>query len=439
MATDAEDDESDIGEIIGGEEPEMQFTDGDGLRRLPSNEAPLLVGEWEGDGGGGEEEEEEEEEEDSEAGLSEGEKRRRKRNGTDPLDLDSNRSVLLSECDETHKPDPGSCNVPCNNSYKIDCHCECETCMFKHLNDNPPNHRKFKKLLRRNFRSAGSNALTDPLRRNFRARRPYDYTQDSATQPCTEMIPWGVNIRKWNKPCPNKRRRERGRYDGKVLPCDEVFCDGDLNALSERCERRHGSGLPDALWDQVKFPADDGPVRPYVCESHIQDTKDYFHMGAHADNLYKSHLVRFCKVHEAELLAKRPESTCTCRNVDFNRWQCRSCFQEKVEKLQRHFRRRVNPRWRGCADTSITNGKFYQRDWKGVRRMLQREHPCLKGHCGRPRLKGLVRNEVLDCRCCGGHIVQPLRRSTRLAGRRGVAYAEEDMRENSAEGSGAED
>ena len=44
MATNAEGDESDVGEISGGEEPEVEFTDRDALRRLPSDEAPQLMG-----------------------------------------------------------------------------------------------------------------------------------------------------------------------------------------------------------------------------------------------------------------------------------------------------------------------------------------------------------------------------------------------------------
>lgn len=144
------------------------------------------------------------------------------------------------------------------------------------------------------------------------------------------------------------------------------------------------------------------------------------------------------KCRKAQLLARHRNeslnSTCTCRNVDFTKWQCRSCFTAKVEKLQRVFRRRVNAPWRGNADTNITNRKHYQRDWKRVRRILQRKHPCLKGNCGRPRLKGLVRNEVLDCRCCGGYVVQelpPLRRSARMAGQDAAVYAEESSRGSS--------
>lgn len=448
MASNAEDDESDVGEISGGEEQEMEFTDGDGLQRMSSTEAPQLVGAGEeggGEGGRGEDSGEGGGGHDGDGGRGNGSG---DDGGTDPFDDDSDDSFKsLSDLDESHPPDPGSCPFACKNDFIIDCDCECDRCMFKYLNENPPNRRRFNKTLRENFRSSGYDKLADRPQRFFRARRPYDYTQDSATSFCTQMIPWGVDIRHWNRPCPNKRRRERGRYAGRILPCDERFCYWNLEELSERYNEEYGEGipdergLPDALWTQIQFPADDGPTRPYVCESHIKDSKEYFRMGPDVDNLYKAHLVRFCQKHETDLLAQHRaqglESTCTCRNVDFTRWQCRSCFQTKVETLQRNFRRRVNPRWRGDVDTDITNAEHYQGDWKKVRRMLQRQHPCLKGHCGRPRLKGIARNEVLDCRCCGGYVVQPnlppLRRSARLAKLDAVQYEEESTRGSSDE------
>lgn len=439
-AVSAEDDEESIGQISDGEEPEIETTEGDGLRRLPSEEAPHLVGESgeeEGgpgeDGGGGEDsesgdeniepgEEAEEEAEDSQSSESGGGDE-----GIDPLDDDSDQSVLLSEIDESHGAHPGSCKFVCFNDYRIDCECECERCMFQYYNQVPQDEERFNELLRQNFRS--SPWLSDPEQRHFRARRPYDYAQQSNTQSCTQMIPWGVDISNWTEPCPHTHQ---SRYNGRILPCDEIFCGSDLKALNDEYEESAGQGLPNGLWDE-----DGKPIRPYVCETHIEDSKTYFHMGQNLDNLYNAHLIRYCKVHEAELLAEHrgdPDgaTTCTCRNVDFTRWQCRSCFQTKVEKLQRHFRHRVNPRWRGNADTNITDDDFYQRDWKAVRRMLQRRHPCVKGQCGRPRLKGLVRNQVLDCRCCGGYIVKPLRRSARLKGRAGVVYSERRARGRSA-------
>ena len=125
-ATSAEDDEESVGQISGGEEPEIETTDADGLRRLSSAEAPQLVAEVEEyvvqQGGGGEDIEEDDGEsvESSSGGES-----------IDPLDDESDESVLLDELDESHAPHPGSCTFAHNNDYDIDCECECEQCMFR--------------------------------------------------------------------------------------------------------------------------------------------------------------------------------------------------------------------------------------------------------------------------------------------------------------------
>ena len=309
--------------------------------------------------------------------------------------------------------------------------------MFKYRNARPPDMIRFEECLRENFQNFQSTHLTDLPQRRFRARRPYDDTEEDTGQQCTQMIPWLHPLDSWSEPCDNEGESDEDDEDNhKVLPCLETFCEDNLDALEDKyrhSKRRKNLGrkkLPKYLWRARKM-ADDSLSRPYVCEKHIKDSKTYFCMGPNLDNLYNAHLIRFCKVHEAELIQARRErggggeNTCTCRNIDFTRWQCRPCFTTKVQKLQRHFRRRVTARWRGCADKEMIKGSQYQWDWKKVRKMLQRLHPCLRGNCGRARLKGVFKNEILDCRCCGGHIVQaevPLRRSARLAGRRPVAY-----------------
>ena len=126
-ATSAEDDEESVGQISGGEEPEIETTERDGLRRLTREEAPQLVGES-GDeggqqGGGGEEGEEEDDGESEDPSGGGG--------SIDPLDDESDESVLLDELDESHGPHPGSCTFAHNNDYYIDCECECEQCMFR--------------------------------------------------------------------------------------------------------------------------------------------------------------------------------------------------------------------------------------------------------------------------------------------------------------------
>lgn len=143
-------------------------------------------------------------------------------------------------------------------------------------------------------------------------------------------------------------------------------------------------------------------------EDHFEDTKRFHRLETQEkiDNFHKSHLVRFCKKHEEELLEKYPRgrNTCTCRNVKFTRFQCNSCFTEKVEKLQRNFRARVDPKWRGEADKTITGNNWYYEDWRGVRTMLQDQHPCSR-KCGEKR-QTAFHNLALDCRCCGGMILQ---------------------------------
>lgn len=146
MATNSEDDD-DVGQISDTEEAEIQFTDGDGLRRLPSNEAPQLLGI-------GQEEGERIEGSEEDGGDRGGGRDGGDRVGeTDRFDDDSDASVSLPELDESHAGGPGSCTVPCNNCYEPDCHCECELCIFKHLNEDPPNLRRFKTGLRRAFLS----------------------------------------------------------------------------------------------------------------------------------------------------------------------------------------------------------------------------------------------------------------------------------------------
>ena len=129
-------------------------------------------------------------------------------------------------------------------------------------------------------------------------------------------------------------------------------------------------------------------------------------------------------------MQKYPEglNTCTCRNLSFSRWQYRNCFETKIIKLQRHFRRRVNVKWRGLADRAIIGDDFYYTDWKEVRKMLQRLYPCSQT-CGRKRQAGLFVDQALDCRCCGGMIIQPSRHSGRIANGPKKTYKEMDEEE----------
>ena len=456
MATSAEDGGDDVGQISDGSDLDIEFTDGEELRRLLPAERNDLLGGMEGGGSGGEGGEGEGGDagvggdaggRGGEGGDSDSEDDPEDPGGSDEDEADdfseeSETTISVSDLDETHPPDPGSCPNACGGDFIEDCDCECELCMFKYRNARPPDMIQFEQCLRANFQDSTSTHLTDLPVRRFRARRPYDDSVEDTGHDCTQMIPWLFPLDGWREPCDNVSGSEdgdEGNHDVKVLPCLEKFCKDDLKALGRkyRNKKRSKSGgkkkLPKNLLRNREM-GNGSRSKHYVCEKHIQDSKKFFCMGRKLDNLYKAHLIRFCEVHEAQLIEARRqrggsgETTCTCRNIDFTRWQCRTCFTTKVEKLQRHFRRRVNAKWRGCANKEDIKGSKYQWGWRKVRTMLQRLHPCLKGFCGRARLQGLqglVKNEILDCRCCGGHIVQPevpLRRSARLSGRRRVAY-----------------
>lgn len=285
-----------------------------------------------------------------------------------------------------------------DTSEGVECECECEDCMFRYI--NPPNmdREAFENALASNFRS-GDFHLRGPLPRNFKARPPREEEEDiPAERPdCTEMIPWNHAIQDWTDPCPNNSLRHRKR----VLPCLEVFCPGGRNrsgpyqAIANLPRRIENPGTADG--------------RRYVCEDHWEDTKAFFELQD-PRKIYRSHLVRFCETHERRLLTQHQENgynSCTCTNVDLTKWQCRACFQNKVAKMQRNFRRRVEPKWFGeAAGARVISHSLYYKDWRKVRKMLQERHPCSQS-CGAKRQSGLYQQEALDCRCCGGIIIRP--------------------------------
>lgn len=57
--------------------------------------------------------------------------------------------------------------------------------------------------------------------------------------------------------------------------------------------------------------------------------------------------------------------------------------------------------------------------------MLQRLHPYSQT-CGKKRQAGLFVDHALDCRCCGGMIIQPSRHSGRAANGPRRTYMEMD-------------
>lgn len=210
--------------------------------------------------------------------------------------------------------------------------------------------------------------------------------------PCTETkAPW--NLAQNGLPCPNNRTGARRPYQGGVQKCQGTtfWCAGMAV---------HG-------------------YEHYVCRQHFESTKRWWQLDNRA-NLDKSHKVPPCQYHERQLMRQNPDglNTCNCENVDFDDWSCVDCFRMKVHKMRINFFCRVEMPYRGEADMSIlrpavapnANSEVYWSDWRVVREMLAREHPCMHspvGGCTVKRLGGIHRKRVLDCRCCGGVIVEP--------------------------------
>lgn len=59
---------------------------------------------------------------------------------------------------------------------------------------------------------------------------------------------------------------------------------------------------------------------------------------------------------------------------------------------------------------AVTRPQVYWRDWRAMRRMLARVHPCMHTpawECNVKRIGVIRSTAVLNCRCCGGLIVEP--------------------------------
>jgi len=210
---------------------------------------------------------------------------------------------------------------------------------------------------------------------------------------CTEKIPWNVRKRDWRDQCPHDRRSLANPYGKQIWRCRSVNCLAPVEDTSVGVKYGEDNNSPGE--------------RRWVCEDHIKDSKNFWEV----ENLYRAHLVSPCELCRKELMRQYPEgrNTCTCRNL-INRWQCRSCLERAIHRLQTHFRNRVEQSFSGRADRTITRTKGYHRNWRNVRRMLIERHVCQ--HCGKQRSP--ANNDVWDCRACGGMIVKPLRRSRRI-------------------------
>ena len=217
-------------------------------------------------------------------------------------------------------------------------------------------------------------------------------------KPCTERIPWKTRVAYWDAPCPNDRRQVglNDLYLGHIEACQ---------TSSRRCPSPGEVDEPG--------PPDTPDGRRYVCEEHIEDSKKFYE----EEKLFKAHLVGTCRDHMRKIIDMYPYgyNSCTCRNL-LNKWQCRLCYRKKVLKLENHFRRRVLAQHHGGGgDRDMLHHVEYYLDWKEVRRMLVRDHPC-NHQCGNKRVLNNYKDcLVMDCRACGTYHLNFLLPDTDLA------------------------
>ena len=189
---------------------------------------------------------------------------------------------------------------------------------------------------------------------------------------------------------------------GKAGPCDDPDC------LGQRPVPPHAhnylGNAPSSLGGQNEEPP--GGVRRWestriICDPHKTDAPEFWQV----EKLYKAHLVGTCKHHRTKLMEQYPNgrNTCTCRHL-LRRRYCRRCFERALPRLQIHFRNCVEPAPFGGADENVTRRRDYHLRWRQVRQMLARRHPC-NHRCGKKRISN--NEQVMDCRACGGMIIQP--------------------------------
>lgn len=203
-------------------------------------------------------------------------------------------------------------------------------------------------------------------------------------------------------------------YHGAIHVCKEHDC---------LTNRRHAASQVPRFANNALDAATPG-LRAWVCQDHLDGAKTWW--GLHdRTNFDKSHRVPPCSFHEVQFMEEYPDghNSCTCENVSFDSWQCRSCFEHKIRKMIENFQMRVDLPFRGDADLRVTrpylggivppqgtSNEVYWSDWRVVRRMLARVHPCMHNdnvsRCKIQRIGGIQRRRVLDCRCCGGLIVE---------------------------------
>ena len=282
---------------------------------------------------------------------------------------------------------------------------------------------------------------------------------ESGVKPCTEGLPWETTTKEWVNSCPNSLNPE---YRSEIRRCREIRCQDEsidprnglqieveeaVNRAAQRAadqaaqqaalfpnqppaQRRRVQDIgQEEINNMVEEESNDvdarlytqRPCTPngsrYVCAEHWADTQRFHEV----QGLLAAHRVAPCKGHIRAALDKFPEgfNSCVCEEP-LDRWQCRYCFEKKLESLKRHFKHRVGSEWTGLMPLwRLGYKRQYHKngEWANMRRLLTEFHPCLHDISGqdpnRRYLCGGKRssegNSVLDCRSCGGLIVLPPR------------------------------
>ena len=242
--------------------------------------------------------------------------------------------------------------------------------------------------------------------------------------PCTEGLgrhdPWNPEAAwlahpdNWIRPCPNYASVIIGGPRGPVVRS----CESGDDCTGVRTSLTMNHALPP--WDAQQTAS-----TARVCQRHQEATRQ---MYPH-DHRIDLHRVGSCTYHRNLLQARYPQglNSCVCEKW-MGRWICRRDYLRLGHQYARNFYHRVkrdrpnSNGWSGGADAWLFGGliRFARREFisytyqdrpvAAVRAHLALNHPCGLG-CGRVREN---QTDVMDCRACGGCIIQPLpRRVTR--------------------------
>ena len=271
---------------------------------------------------------------------------------------------------------------------------------------------------------------------------------EQGVRPCTEGVPFFASAQDWQFRCPNSL--DPG-CSLEIRRCREIRCQPCQRYKIEKWERhiraewyRHmeDNQIPEedaldedpderdakydsmadahaASLDQERYTQ--RPCTPnghrYVCAQHWATTHELHQV----QGLIKAHRAPPCADHVQKALDEHPDgfSSCVCEEP-LDRWQCRLCFDHKIDRLKMHFAHRVTNIWSGLVSRqAIRVDVDYHKDgkWAATQERVVNNHPCLqsiqgpdpakKYYCGAKRA---IRDRgVMDCRSCGGLVVLPPR------------------------------